>query len=202
MIALAGVILCAGEAKADLYKYKKKDGTVVYTDNLGQLPPDRRDFYNKQREEREAKRQQLERELGKDEVARREAEAQKAALARAEMEEQERQQRLAAIDAVLEEIKRKSKDRDASREAWRQRMRAAQEKLQKLLAEFNAASTKYNELAIKPSFTLLPGQSEELETAKKDMERLEQEVDAAIEEVEVTIPEEARKAGIPPGFLR
>ncbi|MCK6552238.1 hypothetical protein L6R52_40785, partial [Myxococcota bacterium] len=187
---------------ADVYKYKKSDGTVVYTDNLAELPPERREHYNKLKQAQEQKRAELERAIGKEELERREAEAKKAEVERAALEESERQARLRAIDAQLKSMQDKRKEREAVRESWAKRMRDARQLLDQKLAEFRATTEKFSALAMKPSHTLLPGEGEELEKLRKALENLEKDVDAAIELVDVTIPEEARKAGIPPGYLR
>lgn len=189
-------------ARAELFKYKKANGTVVYTDNLSQLPAERREFYNKQREEREAKKRELESQIGKEEVARREAEAKRVEIGKQEIAETERQSRMVAINAALDEIQKKRAQREASRDVWRQKMVAAREALAKKLAEFQAASDKYNSVAIKPDFSRLPGEGEDMQKAKDDMERLEKEVDALNTQVEETIPDQARKEGVPPGWLR
>lgn len=196
-----GLVFAAGSARADIYKFQKPDGTVVYTDNLAQLPPDKREYYNKLREEREEKRREAERTLGKEEVQRREAEAQKAALEQARMEEAERQKRLSAIDETLKVIQQKTKDREANRETWRKRMQDAVARQVELLKQFNALQERVSQLVLK-SYTLLPGEAEELEKSRKQLGELEKAIDQQIEEVEVRIPDEARKAGIPPGYLR
>jgi hypothetical protein len=200
---VAGVLLSLPlSAAAEVYKYKKPDGTIVYTDNLNQLPADRREHYNKQREEREQKRAELERAIGKEELERRENEAKRVELERAQLAEAERQERMRAIDVVLADIQKRRSAREASREVWRQKMKTAREALEKKLAEFQALSEKANAISIQPDFARLPGQNEDLEKTKEALEKLEKEIDVLVEQVDVIIPDEARKAGIPPGWLR
>jgi hypothetical protein len=198
-VLFAGLPLTAA---AELYKYKKPDGTVVYTDNLGQLPAERREHYNKQREQREEKRRELEQQIGKEELARREAEAERIELSRQQMEESERQERTLRIETTLLEIQKKRAQREATRDGWRQKMLQARAQLDKKLEEFKLASEKANSIGIQADFSRLPGQNEELENLRKELERLEREIDALVVLTEETIPEEARKAGIPPGWLR
>lgn len=201
--ALVGLLLSlGGTAYAQVYKYKRPDGTIVYTDNLSQLPPERRAYYNQLEEEAQKKRRELEQSIGKEELERREAEGRRQQLERAQLEEAERQQRLAAIEEVLALIRQRSKVREENKAVWKERMAAAVKKRDETYQAFLAAQEKYNGLATRAGFTLLPGQAEEMEQAKKDMERLEGELDALIQEVQFTIPEEARKAGVPPGWLR
>lgn len=195
-------IFATREAGAQIYKYKKADGTVVYTDNLGQLPPDRREHYNKLKEEQEQKRRDLERAIGREEMERRDAEAQKAALERASNEERDRAERLRLIDLQLQGMQKRRLERDAARDVWKKKMQDARALLDKRLTEFKTTQERYNTIAMKPSYTLLPGEAEELEKLKGALDRLEKEVDQSIEDVEINIPEAARLAGIPPGYLR
>lgn len=190
------------EARAELYKFKKPDGTVVYTDNLAQLPAEKREYYNRQKQEREQKRAELEKQIGKEELERREAETTRAALAQQEMAETERAERTRAIDTVLKEIQQKRAQREAARDVWKQKMRQAREQLDKKLQEHAIASERANSIGMQADFSRLPGQNEELENLKKDLERLENEIDALALQVDETIPEQARKEGVPPGWLR
>lgn len=204
---MSGLLLCLGffcpdEAGAQIYKYKKPDGSVVYTDSLAQLPAERRAFYNRREEEREKKKKELERALGKEEYERQEAERAKKEIEAAKLREEERQARLAAIDEQLLRFRKRKEQREASRAQWKKRLEEATKKRDVLLAEFKEVQAKHDAIAIQPSFTLLPGQNEEREKASKRLAELEPEIDRAIEEVDVVIPDEARKAGVPPGWLR
>lgn len=189
-------------AQAEVYKYKKSDGTVVYTDKLSDLPKARRAYYNKRRAEREKQRRELERRLGKEEVERREAERKRKALVDQQLAESERQRRLRAIDAQLLEIRKRRKARADTKAEWTDRMKAARKRQRTLLEEFRKTQKAYQTLAIKPSFTLFPGQAKEKQRLLARLTQLEKELDAAIHEVSVVIPTEARKAGVPPGWVR
>jgi hypothetical protein len=192
----------APDASAQIYKYKKKDGTVVYTDSLAQLPDERRAYYNRLEQERERQRQEQMRSLGKEEFERRENERKLEELQRQELDEQERQRRAAAINAVLEQIKERQRERDSSQSVWRNKAAEARKKVDGLLAEFNTTQETYQNLATKASFTLLPGQQQEMLELKEKVDKLEKELDLAIEYLEFGLPEEARKAGVPPGWIR
>lgn len=202
LAGVLGSLISISGARAEIYKYKSKTGSVIYTDNLSQLPAERRAYYQKVQQEREEQRKELERKFGKEEVARREVEAKRAELARAQLDEAERAKRLAAIDAQIRSYHEKDKAREASKGAWQKRVKDGQQRLQKLLAEFKAASDAHDAIAIKPLHLRLPGEAEEMERLERETARLEREVDQAIDEVEVKIPEDARKAAIPPGWLR
>lgn len=200
--AIGLLLASAGTAVADLYKYTKPDGTTAYTDQLGELPAERRAYYNKAKAEKEQRRREEESRVGKEELARREAESKKAELQRAQMDESERRQKMAALDAQIAAFQEKRRATEADRTRWQQRMKAAKERLAGLLKEFDQARETYEGLATRASFTLLPGQNEEMEKAKEKMDQLEPAIDAAIAEVEDVIPDEARRAGVPPGWIR
>ena len=200
--ALLSTLLSLGVAQADTYKYKKGDGSVVYTDNLAELPAERRSYYNQQKAEREARRRELEARVGKDELARQEAETAKAELAKQQLEESVRRERLARIDAQLRERTERRKVTEADKAKWQGRMRGARAKLAQLLTDFGRAKETFESLGTRASHTLLPGQAEELERARAQVAQLETEIDATVLEIEETIPEEARVAGVPPGWIR
>ncbi|MCB9646400.1 MAG: DUF4124 domain-containing protein [Deltaproteobacteria bacterium] len=203
LVALPVVLVAApGDAQAQVYKYTKGDGTVIYTDKLSDLPPQRRAHYAKLEEEAAERRRAQENMLGKDEVARREAEAEKKRLADAKLAAEERAKRMAEIDALLQDIDRRQAERDKKRGYWQERLKKANETLAEKLNEFRKTQEAYNAIAIKPAFTLFPGEAEQMEKLKAALVKLEAEVDAAIQERWVNLPEDARKAGVPPGWLR
>jgi chromosome segregation ATPase len=198
-----GMLLAVSpDASAQIYKYKKRDGSVVYTDNLSQLPDDRRAYYNKLEQERERQRQEQIQKLGKEEFERREQEKKLEELKNQELNETERARREAEINAVLERIRERQKARDASQTTWQNKAAEARKKVADLLAEFNATQEKYQSLATRASFSLLPGQQQEMIDLKAKLDQLEKDLDLAIEYLEFTLPEEARRAGIPPGWIR
>jgi chromosome segregation ATPase len=200
-LALSSLALPSA-AFADLFKYTKKDGSVVYTENLAEVPADRREFYQQRIAEREAERRALESSVGKEELERREAEAERARIERQAADDAERAQRLAQLDAQLRAYAEKHKKLDASKSQWQGRMRSAKAKLAQLLKEFQDTQAKHGSLAFRASHTLLPGQAEQQEQLAAKLKDLEQQIDAMIVEVEETIPDEARKAGVPPGWIR
>ncbi|HET7318822.1 MAG TPA: DUF4124 domain-containing protein [Nitrospirota bacterium] len=95
--------------------------------------------------------------------------------------------------------------REAQQKAqWQRRMIDAKQRLA-------AAEQRYRELEQRRA-TLLgqwgtpayapPAARIEAEKLEGDMQNVQKEIDNARNEVEVVIPEEARKAGVPPGWLR
>ena len=195
-------LLVSKSARGEIYKFVKPDGTIVYTDNLAQLPSERRAHYNKLLEEADRRRRELESQIGKEELKKREMEAERGELLRKQAASRERARRLQAIDKELLAIREKRQAQEASKASWQKRVKDEKEKLEKLLKEFNETQETYRGLATKASFTLLPGQQEQMEAARVRLEELEREIDSSVELLSVTIPEEARKAGIPPGWLR
>jgi chromosome segregation ATPase len=87
---------------------------------------------------------------------------------------------------------------------WQRRVGAAKQRLA-------AAEQHYRELENRRT-TLLgqwgtpayapPEARSEAERLAQEMRSVQKEIDDARNEVEVAIPEEARKAGVPPGWLR
>ncbi len=202
ILVLGAVFLGPTDAAADVYKYTRPDGTVVYTDNLSQLPKARRAHYNRLRAEREAKRRRLERSVGKEKLARQEAKKKKEALKKAKMSEAERLRKMRELDKLLASLRAKRKIKEEERSEWQKRMKDARARLKERMDTFKKKQEKYKRLATAVGYALLPGQAEEKEKLKKELKALEGEIDALIEETEVTIPEEARKAGVPPGWIR
>lgn len=186
----------------DIFKYVKPDGTITFTDNLSQLPETVRAEYNRKIAERDQQRAEQERTLGKEEFARREAEAERAKLDRENLEAADRAARMAAIEERIQAFAAVDARRQADKRSWVERVRNARALIKKLFADFQQAEATYNDLGTRASFSLLPGQAEQLEEAKKKMDALVPQLDAAIKELEVKIPDDARKAGIPPGWLR
>ena len=87
---------------------------------------------------------------------------------------------------------------------WQRRVNAAQQRLA-------AAEQHYRELEHRRTALLgqwgtpayaPPAARSEAERIAQELQSIQKEIDDARNEVEVAIPEEARKAGVPPGWLR
>lgn len=200
--ALVVVLLCWGssDAAAEIFKYVKADGTVVYTDSLAQLPKERRIHYNKLLAERKKAAEKVREEVAEDEEAQRKAEAERARL-RAEADARNAA-RLKAIDETIARLRAKSRAREAKKQEWQARISAVEKKLDDKLATFQKVQEEYKGLAIKVEYTLFPGGRQRKLELKDQLDELEKEIDGLIHELQVEIPEEARKAGIPPGWVR
>jgi len=94
--------------------------------------------------------------------------------------------------------------RNAQKEDWQNRMKAAKQ----TLAD---AEQRYADLAQQrdlllgswggPASGQLAGR-QEADRIQQQMDQVQREIDDARNQIEVVIPDEARKAGIPPGWLR
>jgi chromosome segregation ATPase len=196
-ITLAGWPLVG---RGQVYKYVKKDGTIVYTDRLSALPKERRRHYNRLEAERARQAERVKSEVASDEAARKAAEAERSRL-RAEADARN-EARLRALDAEIQRLRKKNEARDRVKAQWTQRYRQTKAELQETLAAFERTQQQYQELAIKAEFALFPGQKEEKFKLLDQLKALEARVDRLNHELTVAIPEQARKAGIPPGWVR
>jgi len=93
------------------------------------------------------------------------------------------------------------------KEQWQLRVKAARRALDAAEQHHRALEQKRNKLleSIGGPAGLAMGRqldSEEFGRLEREMKQSQQEVDAAKQELEVTIPDEARKAGVLPGWLR
>jgi hypothetical protein len=87
---------------------------------------------------------------------------------------------------------------------WQQRIRAAKKRLTAAERRYQKLDQKRNELLGSwggPASGRRAGVVE-AEKVELEMKEVQREIDAARNERDIVIPEEARKAGIPPGWLR
>lgn len=88
--------------------------------------------------------------------------------------------------------------------AWQERMRSARQRLSDLEQRYRDLDQKRTEL-LGSWGGAASGRLAEREQAAQiegEMKRLQKEIDDARDQVENVIPDEARKAGVPPGWLR
>jgi chromosome segregation ATPase len=99
---------------------------------------------------------------------------------------------------------RQEKIEESQKAEWQQRVNTAKQRLAD-------AEKRYHDLEQKRATMLGPwgvranapaGVRLEMEQLDKEMQRVQREINEARNEVEVVIPEAARKAGVPPGWLR
>lgn len=87
---------------------------------------------------------------------------------------------------------------------WQQRIRGWKERLAKAEKQYQDLEHERNELfRAWGSAALAPVENRvRAQEIEKQMKEVQQEVDRSENMIEVVIPEEARKAGVPPGWLR
>ena len=87
---------------------------------------------------------------------------------------------------------------------WQRRMQAARQRLADAESRYRALEQKRNEL-LGSWGGIASGHYEgrvEAERVERDMKQVQQEIDSARSDLETVIPDEARKAAIPPGWMR
>jgi hypothetical protein len=159
-----------------LYQWKDDQGVVNVTDNLDKVPP----------KYRSRATQLLQPGAGTEEQRR---------------EDTRKGEQPQNLDAGT------SQDRDEiGKTQWQQRMQDARRRLTVAEDQYSQIERHRNELMSRTgsSGAALPTQEmiDEMNELDGDLARARIEVDKARNEVEVTIPDEARREGIPPGWLR
>lgn len=202
MAGVLGAVLAPAVGQAQIFKYKQPDGTVAYTDELSDLPKERRVYYNRLLAERAKKDEAVEKAARKTDAEIRAAEAERQRVARERMAAEERRRRLAALDETLKALRERSRAREQEKAKWQQKVAETKQELADKLAAFRSTKEKWQALAIRADFALFPGQVEEKQELRAKMRKLEAEVDALVHRLDVVIPEQARKAGVPPGWIR
>ena len=91
----------------------------------------------------------------------------------------------------------------AEKAVWQQRMRQAKERLANAEMRYADLDQRRKELLRRSTVGAFGGQEViEAQNIEMQMKDAQQEIDNARNDVEVVIPDEARKQGIPPGWLR
>ncbi len=205
-LVLAGLLAMPATASAQLYKYVKKDGTAVYTDRLSELPKQRQRHYAKIEAEKEAQEQEQRAALGDEEYQRQQAEKKRVQLQKAQIAEEERKARLAELDVVLQRLRAKNKKRAAKKDYWVDRVVNLRKLIADKLKQFNALQKqRTQEIGREQNvmgFARLPGPSKARKKIETKIKALEGELDGLAQELNVGIYHEARKAGVPPGWIR
>ena len=92
----------------------------------------------------------------------------------------------------------------AGKAVWQQRMRGARQRLEAAEKRYQELDQRRNELLQSwggPASGRLDTRTE-ADSVEQEMRGVQREIDAARNDLDVVIPEEARKAGVPPGWLR
>jgi hypothetical protein len=163
------------EQKNYIYQWIDVKGVAHITDSLGKVPKKYRD-----------KALRLESGAGNESVA----------------------QPKTSSQADIEQQNAEAAEREADlKESWQTRMKLAHQRLDAAQARLDSLVQQRAELSLTVSGTTNPalGKHPNIEGIDKLDEQIklaQDEVDAAKKEIEETIPDEARKAGIPPGWIR
>ena len=190
-------------AYGQVYKYEKPDGTVIFTDDLAELPPERRAYYNQKEEAAREKAERARARMTPEERRAAELAEERKKLMEAEMEEAARQARLREIDAFLRDWRTKQEEAADQVGFWLEKKQKAEQNLASALAKYRDAQAEWSSLALKKiNFSLFPGQNARLQELQESLPKLEAEVDAANTYLTETLPDEARKAGLPRGWAR
>ena len=158
-IAVTTLFLLPGLAEAEIYKYTKKDGSVVYTDKLSQLPRERRAYYLRQQKAQEEERRKLEARIGIAEMQRSELEKKRKALEASQTQAAELAKRRQELTAQINAMDKARSAKLADKATWKKRMKEARAERDALLLAFQKKQKDTTVLAIKPAFTLLPGEA-------------------------------------------
>ena len=92
----------------------------------------------------------------------------------------------------------------AGKAVWQQRMSRAKQRLEAAEKKYHELDQRRNELLQSwggPASGRLDTRTD-ADSIEQEMKGVQGEIDAARNDLEVVIPEEARKAGVPPGWLR
>ena len=201
-LAAVGLAAAARTADAQIYRYEKDDGTTVFTDQLSDLPPERRAFYNRKAEAARERLEAIEASMTPAERRRAELQAERERVATERQDAEARAEHLAELDAALRRLERQARLEALNRRYWQERVAKARAELKTALARYREARKAWEALAIQPRFTLFPGQAERRIELEEQLPKLAAAVEAANEALTETLPAKARKAGVPPGWLR
>jgi len=95
-------------------------------------------------------------------------------------------------------------DQEAGQEEWQQRIRDWKLRLADAERRYQALENERNKILMKFGMpgAALPGDRAKVIELEGKMKSIQKEIDDARNMINVVIPDEARKAGIPPGWLR
>jgi hypothetical protein len=95
-------------------------------------------------------------------------------------------------------------DQEARKEEWQQRIRDWKERLADAEKRYRASEDERNTIITRWGVTANapPAYRTRAAELEEEMTQVQKEIDEARNMINVVIPEEARKAGVPPGWLR
>jgi len=181
------IILPPSPGRAEVYKYVDKKGTTHYTDDPDQLPEPQRSKVL----------QELEEKIKKEQERRRKLKEQGIEVPRERLPPAPR-----PVPSGPHPSAKRLESRKASKAAWEAKAEKARErvlKLEKKCAELETARDQSNRDRLTGA---RPGAGQRYHKALAVHRQCQRELENARKYLEVTLPEQARKAGVPPGWIR
>lgn len=197
-----GSVVQPPQALAQIYRYTAKDGTAVFTDQLSDLPPERRAYYAKRKKEADKKLAAIRAAQSPEARAKADrAEEARRQKQKAELERQTAENRTKFLQ-MTQKLKAEGKRKSDEKRYWKERIKDAEAELDAALAAYRKAKKEWASLSVNATYTLFPGQVQRRQEVQASLPELAKKVEAANEYLTETIPQEAKKAGVPPGWLR
>jgi hypothetical protein len=182
------VILPHAPGHAEVYKYVDKKGRVHYTDNPDQLPEP----------ERSRVLRELEEKIKKEQERRRKLKEQGIQVPDERLPPPRPPQPPPGPHPATDRLEQ----RHAARKAWEARAQKARARVTKLEEKCAELKTE-RDRSRRDSLTFSrPGAGQRYRKAQAAHQSCQRELKSARNYLDVVLPEQARKAGIPPGWIR
>ena len=173
--------------RAEVYKYVDKKGTVHYTDDPDQLPEPQRSKALRELEEKIKKEQERRRKLKEQGI---------------EVPHEKLPPAPRPVPSGPHPAAKRLEKRKASRKAWEEKADKARERVLKLEKKCTELETK-RDLDNRDRLTgARPGANQRYQKSLAAYRHCQKELESARKYLEVTLPEQARKSGVPPGWIR
>lgn len=187
LFAAALVILPHSPGRAEVYRYVDKKGTVHYTDDPDQLPEPQRSKVLRELEEKIKKEQERRRKLREQGL-------------------EDPEERLPPAPEPAPSgphpATERLKQRKASKKAWEARADKARELVATLEKKCEELKTE-RDINNRDRLTgARPGAGQRYQKALAAYQKCQKALETARNYLETELPEEARKAGVPPGWIR
>lgn len=182
------VILLQSPGRADVYKYVDKKGTVHYTDNPDKLPEPQRSKVLRELEEKIKKEQERRRRLKEQGL-------------------EVPDERLPPpppprLDNRPHPATNRLDKRKAARKTWEERGKKARERVANLEEKCAELKTERDHNATDRLTFSRPGAGQRYKKSQAAYQNCQKELERARNHLDVELPEQARKAGVPPGWIR
>lgn len=97
-------------------------------------------------------------------------------------------------------------DEESQKQGWQRRIRDARQRLRSLTERREALLQEKEEVyrsgGVTTTYGITPDAKQKLDRIEKDLAEVDRQAKQTEQEITVDIPEEARRAGVPPGWLR